>query len=271
MVTRTTPPAAIRPAPATSSPAGEPPVRGRLVGLEPVVEALAGSVVFVDEVLVDDVAVDVVLVAVEVVLVAVDVVLVAVEVVLVAVEVPPVDVDVADVVEPLGVASVSDGDGPSVDELEELEEEPEDDELPDAEPLAEPLEDDEPEDDDEPLEDEDPLEDEEPLLEDEPLDEPPVPWLGLSMTVASVLVTSESVGETGAEGGRVPLASATARIGAATRPAPSTVMNAATVTAVRFDGVADRLVGCACFIDVLTSRQVRRGSSAPGGVGAPRS
>ena len=269
MVTRTTPPAAIRPAPATSSPAGEPPVRGRLVGLEPVVEALAGSVVFVDEVLVDDVAVDVVLVAVEVVLVAV--------------EVPPVDVDVADVVEPLGVASVSDGDGPSVDELEELEEEPEDDELPDAEPLAEPLEDDEPEDDDEPLEDEDPLEDdeplededpledEEPLLEDEPLDEPPVPWLGLSMTVASVLVTSESVGETGAEGGRVPLASATARIGAATRPAPSTVMNAATVTAVRFDGVADRLVGCACFIDVLTSRQVRRGSSAPGGVGAPRS
>ena len=155
----------------------------------------------------------------------------------VAVEVVLVAVDVelvaveVDVLS-LGVASVSDGEAVSVDE---------------------------PDEDDEPPEDDDPL-------DDEPL--------GLSMAVASVPVAVDcvSLGEwvIGPDGG-FPLASATARIGAATRPAPSTVMKAATVTAVRFDGVAGRLLGCACFIEVLTSLTARRGRTAPGGDGAPRS
>ena len=111
----------------------------------------------------------------------------------------------------------------------------------------------------------------EPDEDDDPLDDEP---LGLSMAVASVPVAVDcvSLGEwvIGPDGG-FPLASATARIGAATRPAPSTVMKAATVTAVRFDGVAGRLLGCACFIEVLTSLTARRGRTAPGGDGAPRS
>lgn len=267
---------------------------GRLVGLALELEALPS---LVEGFVVVFVAVEVDVppdeVAVEVVLVAVDVELVAVE------------VDVLS----LGVASVSDGEAVSVDEpdedddpldddepLEDEEPDEDDDPLDDDEPLEdddpddedEPLEDDDPDDDedpldddplededpddeDEPLEDDDPDEDDEPPEDDDPLDDEP---LGLSMAVASVPVAVDcvSLGEwvIGPDGG-FPLASATARIGAATRPAPSTVMKAATVTAVRFDGVAGRLLGCACFIEVLTSLTARRGRTAPGGDGAPRS